>query len=103
MGIIYLTISTIFSVMGHVFVKKSEGMRNLKYTLFAMGSFIVAIGLLAISITTINMGIAFAIWSGLSIVFNNVFNIVVYKESFSLAKLRGIVYIVAGVMILEIV
>lgn len=101
MGIVYLTVSTIFSVMGHVFVKKSAGMTRLKYTVFALSSFILAIALLAFSIMSINMGVAFAIWSGLSIVFNNVFNIVVYKEEFSLAKLRGIAYIVAGVAILE--
>jgi len=102
MGILYLTISTIFAVLGHIFVKKSEGMSKHRFTILALISFLVAILLLSISIKYINMGIAFAIWSGLSIVFNNLFNILIYKEEFSFPKLRGIIYIVAGVIILEL-
>lgn len=101
MGTIYLVISTICAVAGHVFVKKADGMTNLKNTLAALVSFLAAITLLSIAIKYMNMGIAFAIWSGLSIVFNNVFNIIVYKEEFSLRKLKGIAFIVAGVILLE--
>ncbi|HLR67712.1 DMT family transporter [Virgibacillus alimentarius] len=101
MGIFYLMISTICAVMGHIFVKKSDGMRKIKYTIYAVISFLTAIVLLSMSIKYMNMGIAFAIWSGLSIVFNNLFNIIVYKEEFSFRKLRGIAYIVAGIVILE--
>lgn len=102
MGIFYLAISTIFAVLGHIFVKKSEGMTKMKFTIFALISFLIAITLLSFSIKYIHMGIAFAVCSGLSIVFNNLFNIILYKEEFSFPKLRGIVYIVLGVVLLEI-
>lgn len=102
MGILYLAISTVFAVLGHLFVKKSDGMTKHKFTMLALLSFLVAISLLSFSIKYINMGIAFAIWSGLSIIFNNLFNIILYKEEFSLHKLRGIVYIVLGVVLLEV-
>jgi len=75
---------------GYLDYERFDRMTNEGYSLFALSSFIIAIALLSFSLTIINMGIAFAIWSGLSIVFNNVFNIVVYKEEFSLAKLRGL-------------
>lgn len=101
MGTIYLIISTVCAVAGHIFVKKADGMTNLKYTLAALFAFLTAITFLSIAIKYMNMGIAFAIWSGLSIVFNNVFNIVVYKEEFSLRKLKGIALIVVGVILLE--
>lgn len=101
MGIFYLAISTICAVAGHVFVKKSNGMSNIIYTISALLSFLAAIALLSLSIKYVDMGIAFAIWSGLSIVFNNLINILVYKEEFTFRKLRGITYIVVGVVILE--
>lgn len=101
MGIIILLISTICAVTGHIFVKKSEGMTKIKHTIFALLSFFAAIILLSIAIKYMNMGIAFAIWSGLSIVFNNLFNIIVYKEEFTFRKLKGLTLIVIGVIILE--
>ncbi|WP_077300973.1 DMT family transporter [Virgibacillus pantothenticus] len=101
MGIVILLISTICAVTGHIFVKKSEGMAKMNHTIFALISFLTAIILLSIAIKYMNMGIAFAIWSGLSIVFNNLFNIVVYKEEFTLRKLKGLALIVIGVIILE--
>jgi|SRR5699024_9955805 len=102
MGILYLAISTVCAVLGHILVKKSDGMTKNTFTILALVSFLAAISLLSLAIKYINMGIAFAIWSGLSIVFNNLFNIIVYKEEFSFRKLRGITYIVVGVVILEI-
>lgn len=102
MGIFYLAVSTIFAVLGHLFVKKSDGMKQKRFIIFALISFLAAISLLSLTIQYINMGIAFAIWSGLSIVFNNLFNIILYKEEFSFHKLRGIVYIVLGVVILQL-
>ncbi|GAA0440123.1 MAG: DMT family transporter [Bacillota bacterium] len=101
MGISLLMISTICAVVGHIFVKKTDGMTKIRYILSALVSFMAAITLLSIAIKYMNMGIAFAIWSGLSIVFNNLFNIIVYKEEFSFRKLRGLLFIIAGVVILE--
>ncbi|MBM7644943.1 small multidrug resistance pump [Scopulibacillus daqui] len=101
MGAVFLMVSTICAVAGHIFVKKSEDMTRKMYALLAVCAFLTAITLLSIAIKYVNMGIAFAIWSGLSIVFNNLFNIIIYKEEFSFRKLRGIAYIVIGVVILE--
>src|SRR5699024_11406739 len=70
-----------------------------RFSILALMSFFVAILLLSISIKYINMGIAFAIWSGLSIVFNNLFNILIYKEEFSFPKLRGIIYLVCRLLL----
>ena len=42
MGIVILLISTICAVIGHIFVKKSEGMAKMNHTIFALISFLTA-------------------------------------------------------------
>src|SRR5690625_7929798 len=93
MGILYLTISTIFAVLGHIFVKKSEGMSKHRFTILALISFLVAILLLSISIKYINMVIAFAICSGFSILFTNLFNIIIFTFLFLFIYLMLFFYI----------
>lgn len=90
--------ASVFELAFTVFMKLSDGLKNVKYTVLTAISVFFSIGLLSIAVKTLPLGPAYAVWTGLGTVLNVVFGIVVFKESKSKRKLICIAAVLLGVV-----
>lgn len=81
-----------------VFMKLSNGFKNVKYTILTVITVSMSIFLLSVAIKTLPLGIAYAVWTGLGTVFNVLFGIFVFKESREWKKLMFMGLILVGVI-----
>lgn len=81
-----------------VFMKLSNGFKNLKYTILTVVTVSLSIFLLSVAIKTLPLGIAYAVWTGLGTIFNVTFGIFVFKESRERKKMLFMSLILIGVV-----
>ena len=93
----------IFSeVIGTSALKYSEGFSK------PIPSIIVAIGygasfyLLSIALKSMPIGVAYAIWSGVGLILTVIAGMILWKETLDLAKVTGIVLILAGIILINV-
>lgn len=65
-------------------------------------TYIACFYFLSLSLKTIPLGIAYAVWAGLGIVLGNIIAVAFFKQQFDLAAGIGVTLIVAGVVVLNL-
>ncbi|OTA19997.1 spermidine export protein MdtJ [Xenorhabdus beddingii] len=58
--------------------------------------------LLAIAVKKVALGVAYALWEGIGILFITTFSVVWFNESLSLMKMAGLVLLMAGIALIKI-
>lgn len=81
-----------------VFMKLSNGFKNVKYTILTVVTISMSIFLLSAAIRTLPLGIAYAAWTGLGTILNVLFGIFVFKESRDWKKLMFLGLILMGII-----
>lgn len=99
---IYLYLAIGLEVAATTCMKISNGFKNVTASVLMILFYVVSLGLLTISLKKIEIGIAYAIWSGLGTVVISVLGIVLFHESVSAVKFIAISLIVIGVVLLNI-
>ncbi|KAB8135751.1 multidrug efflux SMR transporter [Gracilibacillus oryzae] len=102
MGYLFLTISLVFAVIGNMSVKLSQGFQR---RLPSVGVFLFygfCIYFLTLSIQHIEVSVAYAIWSGVTIMATTVIGILFFNEKINMRKLSSIVIILVGVLVLHL-
>ena len=99
---IYLLVAILTEVVGTTMMKVSQGLTRLipSVTMFVM--YAVSFVFMAFALKKIEVSTAYAIWSGLGTALIAVIGIVAFRESFSIPKLLGIVFIIGGVVLLNL-
>lgn len=99
---LYLATAIICEVLGTSFLVKSEQFTRITPTLLMALLYGVSFYMLAKTVKTIPLGIAYAIWGGLGIVLTTLVGMVVFKQRLDPAALVGIVMIVGGVVVMNL-
>lgn len=99
---IYLSIAIVFEVIGTSFLKLSEGFTKLIPSIAVIICYASAFFLLALSLKKIEVGAAYAIWSGVGTALIALIGILHFNESISLLKIISLSLIVMGVIGLNI-
>lgn len=98
----YLAIAIISEVFGSSMLKVSNGFKKL----FPSNGVVIGMGLafycLSLSLKTIPLGTAYAIWSGIGTALTALVGVIVYKEVFNLKKFLDLVLIIGGVVVLKL-
>lgn len=102
MNWIYLFIAIIGEVIGTSALKESEGFTRLWPSAITAIGFAVAFYFLSLTLRTIPIGIAYAVWSGVGIVIISIIGYYYFKQSLDLPALFGIAMIIAGVVIINV-
>jgi small multidrug resistance pump len=95
---IYLILAIILELIGTTLMKISFGFTKLVPTLGTFCAYILCFTLLSHSLKKIEVGIAYAVWSGVGILILSIIGIVFFKESMSPAKIGYISLILVGVV-----
>ena len=96
---LYLTVAIIFEVIGTSALKASDTFTRLVPSLVTLVAYPVCFFFLALSLRTIPVGIAYAIWSGLGIVLIALIGWFWFKQTLDGPALLGLALIIAGVVV----
>lgn len=99
---IYLTIAIICEVIATSALKAAEGFTHFWPSLIVIVGYALAFCLLSLTLRTIPLGVAYAIWSGVGIVLIALVGWVVYHQSLDLGEIIGIGLIISGVVVLNL-
>ncbi|WP_375599298.1 DMT family transporter [Devosia sp. Naph2] len=98
----YLAIAIIAEVIATTALKASEGFSNLLPSILVVVGYGVAFYCLSMTLRTIPVGIAYAIWSGAGIVLVSLIGFALYGQKLDVWAVIGIGLIMSGVLILNL-
>ena len=98
MGWLYLILAIILELFGTSMIKLSNGLTVLWPTIAMFAGYVLCFIFLSFALKTIDMSVAYAIWSAVGIVLIAIIGIVFFHENIKFAKLAGILLIVTGVI-----
>ncbi|ARC38020.1 QacE family quaternary ammonium compound efflux SMR transporter [Paracoccus yeei] len=97
-----LTVAIALEVVGTTFLQRSEQFTRLFPTLMTAICYGAAFYFLSLTLRTIPLGIAYAIWSALGIVLVSLIGLVVFGQKLDLPAVIGLGLIVAGVVVVNL-
>lgn len=99
---IYLLIAIVFETIATSALKSSEQFTKPIPSLITVVGYISAFYFLSLTLKTMPVGIAYAIWSGVGIVLITIVGIFLFKQKPDLPAMIGMVLIVAGVVVINV-
>jgi quaternary ammonium compound-resistance protein SugE len=103
MAWLLLTVAGLFEVGWAVGLKYTAGFTRLLPTALTVLSMIASVALLGLSMKTLPLGTAYAVWTGIGILGTAVLGIVLFGEAASVTRLACIGLIAAGIAGLRLV
>jgi small multidrug resistance pump len=101
MSYLYLFIAIVSEVIGTSALKASEEFTRLVPSLIVIAGYGLAFYFLTLTLRTIPVGIAYAMWSGIGVVLISLAAWVLFKQALDLPAIIGIGLIAAGVIVLN--
>lgn len=98
---LYLGTAIIAEVIATSMLKASEGFTRLIPSLVVLAGYATAFYLLSLTLRTIPLGIAYALWSAVGIALVSVIGWLLYGQSLDAPAMLGIGLIVAGVVVIN--
>ena len=101
-GVIYLILAVIFELIGEVLLKYSQGCTVLWATISCGCILFICFVCYAKAIVNFNLGVAYALWSGIGILFLATVSVVVFHQRLSLMDIAGLSLIAIGIVIMNV-
>ncbi|MFH9662721.1 DMT family transporter [Streptomyces sp. NPDC017248] len=102
MGYLLLAGAIAAEVTATTAMKYSEGFSRLWPSLVTIVGYVLSFALLAQTLKSVQIGTAYAIWSGVGTAAVAVLGLLLFGEGLSPAKVAGIVLIIGGVAVLNL-
>ncbi|WP_119081198.1 SMR family transporter [Chitinophaga alhagiae] len=102
MKYVLLGIAVFAEVVATTALKSAAGFTRLWPSVLVIAGYGVAFYCLSLILKEIPLGIAYAIWSGLGIVLVSAAGLVLYKQKLDLPAVIGLLFIIAGVVIVNL-
>jgi small multidrug resistance pump len=99
---LYLSVAIAAEVIATSALRAAEGFTVLWPSLIAVVGYVVAFYFLSLTLKTMPVGVAYAIWSGVGIVVVSIVALVLYKQVLDLPALLGMGLIMAGVLVINL-
>lgn len=99
---LYLSIAIVAEVLGTSFLKSAEGFTRLWPSLVVAGSYATAFYFLSLTLKTLPLGIAYAVWAGAGVALIALAGYAIYGQRLDAPAIVGICLIVAGVVIINV-
>lgn len=102
MNWVYLVIAIVSEVLATSTLKASDGFSRFYPSLVVVVGYGLAFYFLSLTLRTIPVGIAYAVWSGVGVVLISLLGWVMYGQKLDAAAVIGILLIAAGVIVLNV-
>lgn len=103
MGYLYLSVAIIAEVIGTTALNASQGFTRWWPSLITVVGYALAFYCLSLTLRTVPMGIAYAVWAGSGIVLIALSGAVFFKQFPDTPAVLGMLMIVAGVILVTMV
>jgi len=100
---LFLATAIVSEVIGTTLMKLSDGFTKIPFIAGMLVAYVTSLILLSMALKNIEVGVAYAIWSGFGIVLVSTIGIVFFNESIGLWKILFIGLIICGVIGLHLV
>ena len=98
MGYVYLVIAIIGEVIATTALKSSEQFTKLWPSVIVVVGYSVAFYGLSVCLKSISIGVAYALWSSIGLIFITLLGWLVYKQTVDTPAMIGMGLIIAGVI-----
>ena len=102
MNWIFLSIAIVSEVIATSALKAANGFTRLAPSLIVVLGYASAFYFLSLTLRTIPVGVAYAVWSGVGIVLVAIIGWLVYGQKLDLPAVAGMALIIAGIMVLNL-
>jgi small multidrug resistance pump len=99
---LYLAIAIVSEVVATSALKAADGFTRLWPSLIVVAGYGAAFYFLALTLRSIPLGVAYAVWSGVGIALVSLAGWLLYRQSIDLAGGIGIAMIVGGVLVINL-
>lgn len=99
---VYLAVAVIAEVVGTSFLKQAEGFTRLWPSVTVIGAYMIAFYFLSLTLRTLPVGVAYAVWAGAGVALITLVGLVVFGQALDWPALIGILMIVAGVVVINV-
>lgn len=99
---IYLFFAILAETIGTTALQASQQFTRLLPSLLVVVAYAISFYLLAMALRSIPVGIAYAVWSGLGIVFIAAIGFLVFGQKLDLPAVLGIGMILAGILVIHL-
>lgn len=96
-----LSIAILAEVVGTSLLKQSDGFTRLAPSLAVVVAYVVSFYFLALTLRTMPVGVAYAVWSGVGIALIALIGFVFFAQSLDVPAMLGIGLILAGVVVIN--
>lgn len=100
-GYIYLALAIISEIFGTSMLKLSDGFTQPLPSVGVLIGFGLSFYSLSLSLKSLPLSLAYAVWSGVGTVLTAIIGTLVWKDPFSVITLAGILLIIGGVVLLN--
>lgn len=102
MAWVYLGLAIVAEIIATSALQATQGFSKLWPSVLTLAGFALAFYFLSLTLRSIPLGIAYAIWSGVGIVCVSIIAYFLYKQSLDLPAILGMSMIVGGVVIINL-
>lgn len=102
MNFLYLALAIAAEVIATSALKSAEGFTRLWPSLIVVIGYITAFGFLSLTLRTIPVGVAYAIWSGVGIIMISLLAWWIHNQNLAATTWLGIGLIVIGVVVVNL-
>ena len=102
MAWILLSIAIAAEILGTLSLKASDGLSKLWPSLGVLFGYATAFTLMAISLKKLDVGITYAIWSGVGIIGAAIGGVIFFDQQLSRMTIVGMAIIIVGVVVMNL-
>jgi len=102
MAWILLSIAIAAEILGTLSLKASDGLSKLWPSLGVLIGYALAFTLMAISLKKLDVGITYAIWSGVGIIGAAIGGVIFFDQQLSRMTIIGMAIIIVGVVVMNL-
>ena len=98
---LYLGLAIVFDVIGSSCMQASDGFTKILPSGIVICCYLACCYFFALSLKSIQLGVAYAIWGGLGILLTTLVSVLIFKQSINLPTIAGILLIMVGVCLVN--
>ncbi|KZE44586.1 hypothetical protein AV540_23410 [Brevibacillus parabrevis] len=102
MSWVYLLLAILLEVAGTTSMKLSEGLSKPIPTVLMFVFYVLCFSSLSLALKEMEVGTAYAIWSGLGTAIIALIGVIIFKDAFTVKKMVAVGLIIAGCVLLNL-
>ena len=99
---LFLGLAIFSEVLATSFLKSSEGFTKLWPSVIVFAGYMLAFYFLSLTLETIPIGVAYAIWSGVGVASITLVSVIAFDQKIDISAVVGIGLIIIGVIVLRV-